>query len=227
MWRNRHLLCHLFSCMVTKLLCHVRGSCSLFQELMWDTEKRAHPSTSILPAKDHSKYVYGTQLFVISPLVQFLSLFSAASCDSGKLCFPLRKNASGLALSCSIQWSLLCMRYPHCVLCHRWFSSLVLSSGTNKDYWRDCLEEGNEQKPYVLEGKINNRLAVIWKEVRPIRDTKFRIAAARVWTATKICLCHLQNAFPQNTNWVFALPTSWCLSLNTPFCFFVAFFFLI
>lgn len=97
MWRNRHLVCHLFSCMVTKLLCHVRGSCSLFQELMWDTEKRAHPSTSILPAKDHSKYVYGTQLFVISPLVQFLSLFSAASCDSGKLCFPLRNKCQWIS----------------------------------------------------------------------------------------------------------------------------------
>lgn len=209
MWRNRHLVCHLFSCMVTKLLCHVRGSCSLFQELMWDTAKReptlqlqlclqrTTASMSMVPNYLWYRPWYSSSHCSLLPLV------TVASCV-----FLSGTNASGLALSYSIQWSLLCMHYPHCVLCHRWFSNLVLSSGTNKDYWRDCLEEGNEQKPCVLEGKINNRLAVIWKEVRPIRDTKFRIAAARVWTATKICLCHLQNAFPRSTNWVFALPTS-------------------
>lgn len=83
-------LCHLFPSLVTRLLCCIRGSCSLFQELTWDAEENIHPPTLTMPAKDHSKNLYGNQLFVLSPPIQFLSMFSAASCDSGKLYFPLR-----------------------------------------------------------------------------------------------------------------------------------------
>jgi len=91
----------------------------------------------------------------------------------------------------------------------RWFSNLILNSGTYKDYWRSCLKEGNEQKPHLLKGKINNSLAAKWKEARPMRDANLRIPAARLWTGTKVCLCHLHSAFPQPMNCIFALPTSW------------------
>lgn len=53
-----------------------------------------------------------------------------------------------------------------------------------------------------------------------MRDTKLRIPAARVRTGTKLCLCHLQSAFPQPMNWIFVLPTPQCQSVNAPFCFF-------
>lgn len=154
----------------------------------------------------------------MQPLGQFLWLCSAASHDSGKVRFPSGANASGLALSRSTR--LFCIHYPRRVSCQRWISNLVLNSGTNKGYWGGCLKEGDEQKPHLLQGKINNSLAVTWKEARPMRDTKLRIPAARVRTGTKLCLCHLQSAFPQPMNWIFVLPTPQRQSVNAPFCFF-------
>lgn len=53
-----------------------------------------------------------------------------------------------------------------------------------------------------------------------MRSTKLRIPAAGVRTGTKVCLCHLQSAFPQPMNWNFALPTTWHQSVVSFFFFF-------
>lgn len=127
-------------------------------------------------------------------------------------------NASGLAATYSAQGSA-----SHTLPSLCFMSMMFQQPGPkfrNKDYWRGCMKEGHEQRPHLLVGKISNSLAVKWKEARPMRETKLRISAARVWTGTKVCFCHLQSAFPQPMNWIFALPTSQRQSVNAPFCFF-------
>lgn len=93
MQRKRHLLCHLFLCTVTRLLC----SCSLFQDLTWDIEKRTpilqfwSCPQQITASKFMAPIYLGCSPWYIS------SDLCSAYLGSGKLHFPLRNKCKWIS----------------------------------------------------------------------------------------------------------------------------------